>query len=382
MSIGGPSLKLTTYFGERDRDAGGDRFLADALAELYAAHAIRASAVLRGCEGFGIAHRLQTTRLLTLSEDLPLVSVAIDERPRIERLLPAVTALQRSGLVTVERARLLDGALPAADALGAASEPADTSDAADPRADTSTPADARDAADAIGAAPRPAGADALKLTLVLGRRQRAGGRPAHIAVVAALHAAGVDGATVLLGVDGTVRGARERARFLSGNDAVPLLVVAIGGAERLAAALPRLAELLPRPLATLERVRVCKRGGVRLAPPHEPADAAALGPGTWQKLTVHASERAQHAGQPLHVALVRRLGEEGATGATALRGLWGYRGDREPHGDRLLALRRRVPVMTIAVDSPERSARWFELIDELTGSDGLVTSELVPALPS
>jgi len=63
-------LRLSVYFGERDRADG--RLLADALIDLFARHGLRTSALLRGIEGFGIKHRLQSERLLTLSEDLPL----------------------------------------------------------------------------------------------------------------------------------------------------------------------------------------------------------------------------------------------------------------------------------------------------------------------
>jgi len=78
-------LKLTTYFGERDRR---DRELvADALLDLYGREAIETSVLLRGVEGFGIKHHLRTDRLLSLSEDLPLVSVAVDRRERIAALL-------------------------------------------------------------------------------------------------------------------------------------------------------------------------------------------------------------------------------------------------------------------------------------------------------
>jgi PII-like signaling protein len=67
-------LKLTTYFGERDRASGG--FLADAFTDIYARHELQTSLVMRGVEGFGVRQHLRTDRLLTLSEDLPLVSVA------------------------------------------------------------------------------------------------------------------------------------------------------------------------------------------------------------------------------------------------------------------------------------------------------------------
>ena len=60
----------------------------------------------------------------------------------------------------------------------------------------------------------------------------------------------------------------------------------------------------------------------------------------------------------------------------------GFHGDHPPHGDRLLQLRRHVPVVTIVVDTPERISESFEMVDELTGEAGLVTSELVPAMAS
>src|SRR5205085_7911449 len=81
-------LKLTTYFGERDRAGGG--FLADAFTEIYARHELQTSLVMRGVEGFGVKHHLRTDRLLTLSEDLPLVSVAVDTRERIVAALAEI----------------------------------------------------------------------------------------------------------------------------------------------------------------------------------------------------------------------------------------------------------------------------------------------------
>ena len=94
---------------------------------------------------------------------------------------------------------------------------------------------------------------------------------------------------------------------------------------------------------------------------------------------VYTSQAATHGGHPLHLEIVRRLRESDAAGATSLRGVWGFHGDHAPHGDRLLQLRRHVPVVTTAIDTPERTARSFEIIDELTREHGLVTSEMVPA---
>jgi PII-like signaling protein len=101
--------------------------------------------------------------------------------------------------------------------------------------------------------------------------------------------------------------------------------------------------------------------------------------GIWQKLMVYTGEQARSDGHPLHHQLIRALRKAGASGATSLRGIWGYHGDRQPHGDSFWQLRRRVPVLTVTIDTPERTREWFTLIDELTGKTGLVTSEMVPA---
>lgn len=339
-------LKLTTYFGESDRIDG--RPLADRLCLLFAEREIEASAILRGIEGFGAHHRTHTELLLTMSEDLPVMSVAVDTRERIEAVLPEILALSWRGLVTVERARLLKGS------VGGVAQTADL------------PSDLQEEA---------------KLTVYLGRHQRIGSRPAFVAVCESLQRHGLHGATALLGVDGTWHGRRTRAGFLKANADVPMLVVSVGPGAAVAAALDELGDRLEQPLATLERVRVCRRDGQRLAdlrsePPHPAGEASEW----WQKLTVHSGEGDRRDGHPLHRALVRRLRQERLAGATTLRGVWGFRDDEPPHGDRLLQLRRHTPAMTIVVDTPQRIAAVFPLVEELTAERGLVTVESVPRL--
>jgi PII-like signaling protein len=332
------AIKLTFYFGEHDRHRG--RFLSDAVLDLFDRRELATSVLLRGTEGFGAGQRLQTDRLLSLSEDLPLVAVGVDGRERIEAVVPELVEMAGDGLLTLERARF------------------------------------------IGAGHGPEGEphEEVKATLYVGRSRRLGGVPAHVAVVAALHRQGVAGATVLLGVDGTAQGERRRARFFSANSSVPAMVLAVGERERIAAALADLEGELERPLATLEAVRVCKRDGRRLARPRSLPDPDPSGLNVWAKLMVYCSERSEHRGRALHLELVRRLRQEGAAGATSLRGVWGYHGDHAPHGDRLVALRRHVPIVTAIVDSPSRVDRWFEIVDGLTEETGLVTAEAVPAL--
>jgi PII-like signaling protein len=97
------------------------------------------------------------------------------------------------------------------------------------------------------------------------------------------------------------------------------------------------------------------------------------------KLMVYTSEAALHDGRPIHRAIVRRLRAAGIGGATTQRGMWGFHGDHPPHGDRLLQLGRHVPAVTIVIDTPERVATAFDVIDDLTAEQGLVTCETIPA---
>lgn len=332
-------LKLVAYFGESDRVGG--RLLSDVLLALLEREQPTAAVLLRAAEGFGIKQRLHTQRLLTLSEDLPLVVTAVDTRERIEALLPLVRPLVPGGLVTLERARLARGAT-----------------------------DGELAADLRGAA---------KLTIYLGRHDRADGRPAYVAAVDLLRAHGFAGATVLLGVDGFVHGRRARGRFLSRNADVPLMVVAVGPDVAVASVLEPLTRLLERPLLTLERVTICKRDGETLAGLPRPDETDADGVPVWQKVAVHAPEDAQHGRHSLYLQLIRGLREHGASGATALRGIWGFSGNREPHGDRFTTIRRGVPVVTLVVDRPAAMQRLWDVIDPVTRETGLVTCELVPA---
>ncbi len=334
-------LKLTTYFGERDRTEDG--LLGDELLDVYGGHRLQSSILLRGAEGFGGLHHLHTDRLLSLSEDLPVVSIAVDTRERIEAMLDLILQIKRKGLITLERARLLRGD------IGKVQLP-----------------------EQLG--------EATKLTVYVGRQEKVNRMAAFAAVTDLLYRRGISGATVLLGVDGTSRGRRVRARFFARNTEVPTMIIAVGSGEKLAQVLPELGGLLENPLMTLERVRICKRDGELLAAPHELPGIDEHGLAMWQKLMIYTSHSATHEGHPLHHAIIRRLRESDAAGATTLRGIWGFHGDHEPHGDKFFQITRHVPVLTITVDTPEQTARSFKIIDELTAEHGLVTSEMVPAM--
>ncbi len=103
--IEGPALLVRIYIGEADHHDG--KPLYEAIVERLRVRGIAGAPVLRGIEGFGANAHLHTTRLLRLSEDLPILIEVVDEEPRLRELLPELDSLVGDGLITLERVEVL-----------------------------------------------------------------------------------------------------------------------------------------------------------------------------------------------------------------------------------------------------------------------------------
>jgi PII-like signaling protein len=105
MQIPKQAVLLRIFIGEDDR--------ADA-SPLYEAIVLKAreqhlagATVLRGAMGFGASSRLHTTKILRLSQDLPLVIEIVDSEEKINAFLPTLDGLMTSGLITMEKVQVL-----------------------------------------------------------------------------------------------------------------------------------------------------------------------------------------------------------------------------------------------------------------------------------
>lgn len=124
MQPGSRALLVRIYLGEADHWHG--RPLYQAIVERLRERGIAGATVLRGVEGFGAASRLHTTRLLRLSEDLPMLVEVVDEEDRLTAVLPEIDEMVGDGLITLERVEVhayrgtppLDGATTAGDTPG------------------------------------------------------------------------------------------------------------------------------------------------------------------------------------------------------------------------------------------------------------------------
>jgi PII-like signaling protein len=105
MQIPREAVLLRIFFGENDR------FHRLPLHEAIVLKAremhLGGATVLRGHIGFGHSSRIHGTRFLRLSQDLPVVVEIVDSQEKIDRFLPVLDGMMSSGLITMERAEVL-----------------------------------------------------------------------------------------------------------------------------------------------------------------------------------------------------------------------------------------------------------------------------------
>lgn len=100
MKIPQNGYLLRIFIGESDKWHG--RPLYEALVLKARELHLAGATVLRGPMGFGANSRLHTTKILRLSEDLPMVIEIVDSREKLEELLPHIDEMVTEGLVTLE----------------------------------------------------------------------------------------------------------------------------------------------------------------------------------------------------------------------------------------------------------------------------------------
>ncbi|MEV7793478.1 DUF190 domain-containing protein [Streptomyces sp. NPDC087512] len=96
----GSALRVTVFVGEND--TWHHRPLYSEIVHRAHAAGLAGASVFRGVEGFGASSRVHTTRLLSLSEDLPVAVVIVDTEERVRGFLPQLDELVTEGLVVLD----------------------------------------------------------------------------------------------------------------------------------------------------------------------------------------------------------------------------------------------------------------------------------------
>lgn len=105
MQLPRDAILLRIFFGEEDK---ANRLpLHEAIVLKAREMHLAGATVLRGQVGFGHSSRLHTNKILRLSEDLPLIVEIVDTQEKIDKFLPVLDQMMRSGLVTLEKVQVL-----------------------------------------------------------------------------------------------------------------------------------------------------------------------------------------------------------------------------------------------------------------------------------
>jgi PII-like signaling protein len=105
MQMPKQAVLLRIFIGEDDRCDGSPLY--EAIVLKAREQHLAGATVLRGPMGFGASSRLHTTKILRLSEDLPLVIEIVDSEEKINAFLPMLDGMMTSGLVTLENVQVL-----------------------------------------------------------------------------------------------------------------------------------------------------------------------------------------------------------------------------------------------------------------------------------
>jgi PII-like signaling protein len=109
MHINGEAKLLRIFVGESDKSGNTPVYEKIVLEARKAG--LAGATVFRGIMGFGGRSRIHTTKILRLSEDLPLTIEIVDEINKIEEFLPTLDKIfeeaDSGGLITIEKAEII-----------------------------------------------------------------------------------------------------------------------------------------------------------------------------------------------------------------------------------------------------------------------------------
>ena len=95
---------LRIFIGENDKFEG--KPLYEWIIQRAKENGLAGATVIRGIEGYGASSRIHTTKILRLSDDMPIIIEIVDVLEKIEKFIPLIDGAIREGLATVEKVEI------------------------------------------------------------------------------------------------------------------------------------------------------------------------------------------------------------------------------------------------------------------------------------
>jgi uncharacterized protein len=223
----GPAKRVCIYVGE-DQQYHGNALYA-AILEFLFFRGISGATVTKGIAGFGADHHLHTTRILRLTEDLPIKIEFIETPDKVNEVLPKLQAMAGTGLIELQDTMIVKPSEPQKKV-----------------AEQKAPSFKREG-------------KAKLMRIYIGENDKWGGKPLYEALVQSLRANDIAGVTVYRGILGYGANRRLHAdAALSLSHDRPMLLSVVDTEEKLRAYLPILDDMIQQGLVVLSDVNIIK----------------------------------------------------------------------------------------------------------------------------
>lgn len=222
----GPAKKVTVYVMEGQKYHGAACYAA--ILDYLFFRGIADATVTRGIAGFGTDHKLHTSRMVELADEMPIKIEFVETAERVEEVLPKLTEIAAHGLIDVQ--------------------------------DTTVINPASDKHKAEGAAPiSKLQSTAKVMRIMIGEHDRWQDKPLYQALVEALRANDIAGVTVYRGIlgYGANRSMHKDSALNLSHDA-PIVLAVVDTEEKLRAFFPVLDQMVKQGLVVMSEAEVVK----------------------------------------------------------------------------------------------------------------------------
>ena len=293
--------------------------------------------MVRGIAGFGTDHKLHTSNLVDLADQMPMKIEFLESSEKVQEVLPKLSEMASNGLIEVHDTTVIRPEKPGTKQKG------------------ELPAIKLES-------------QAKIMRILIGESDKWNGKPLHEALVQALRANDIAGVTVYRGISVTApTGACTRTRRSTSRTMPPILLTVVESETKLRAFFPVLDQMVkqglivcPTPTSSSTRMPCPTAGGGEMKLT-----------GKAKMLRIHFGEDDQWQGQPLYQAIVERCRQMDIAGATVFRGIQGYGASTIVRRRHLLSFSSDAPILVQVIDTAENIQRLIPVLDEMV-KEGLM----------